>query len=287
MSKVPAPSTMAELRDYVTGGVTTVPEGYGKFDITHNLLKSQFKEIQLYMYDTIYNIKDRLCRIAGTRIEYMKLYLNGSVLLDNDNATLISYNAKPIGDYIHIVDSDTFSTAANGAYEDVSQVEKYVMSEDEYNKRGNSVRAWKQQQKALREQQERDGTVPVTVSRTGLQANDTEFGLEHEEQIRQRIHIGDRCSVSPGDRRGVVRYIGTVPQLHIPEFIWIGIELDEPVGKHDGSVGGHKYFNARDKCGTFVKAFAVKTGDYPERDPFDSDNEDDNETKQNELMDEL
>lgn len=44
--------------------------------------------------------------------------------------------------------------------------------------------------------------------------------------------IGDRCLVEPGDRRGIVKFVGHADTL-APGF-WIGIEYDEPLGKHDG-----------------------------------------------------
>lgn len=41
---------------------------------------------------------------------------------------------------LHIVDTDPTSLSANGWLEDTSKVEKYVMSEDDYNKRDNTYR---------------------------------------------------------------------------------------------------------------------------------------------------
>jgi dynactin complex subunit len=34
---------------------------------------------------------------------------------------------------------------------------------------------------------------------------------------------------------------------------WIGVELTRPIGKHNGSVRGKKYFQAEEKHGTFVQ----------------------------------
>lgn len=277
-------STMADLRDYVTAGTTTVPDGYAKFDIRHNLLSAQFKEIQLSLYDTISDIKDRLSRIAGTNIQYMTLKLNNQIELSDDHATLLQYTPNITGDTIYIIDSDPYSNARNGAYEDTSQVQKYVMSDDEYNKRENSVRAFKQAQKLKRQQDEAAGLITPSITKYNMstQQRDSEYGLESDADIRQRIHINDRCNVSPGDRRGTVKYIGYVPELLIPDYVWIGVELDEPVGKHNGIISGKRYFTCNSNCGTFVKSYAVKIGDYPERDPFDDDNDNDIvETKQN------
>lgn len=44
--------------------------------------------------------------------------------------------------------------------------------------------------------------------------------------------VGDRCEVDPGAKRGVVKYMGRAESL-APGF-WVGIQYDEPLGKHDG-----------------------------------------------------
>lgn len=44
---------------------------------------------------------------------------------------------------IHITDSDPGSLSANGWLEDTSLVEKYVMSDADYDKREKSYRKWK------------------------------------------------------------------------------------------------------------------------------------------------
>lgn len=46
------------------------------------------------------------------------------------------------------------------------------------------------------------------------------------------IKIGDRCEVEPGAKRGVVKYVGRAESI-APGF-WVGVQYDEPLGKHDG-----------------------------------------------------
>ena len=63
----------------------------------------------------------------------------------------------------------------------------------------------------------------------------------------------------------------TVPLLG--ECLWIGVQLDEPVGKHDGIIKGKRYFQANHHAGIFAKPSAVRTGDFPEVDPFADEDE--------------
>merc|ERR1711939_1060205 len=62
-----------------------------------------------------------------------------------DTETLAAYG--PQENYtIHVKDSS--GTAVMGEFDDVSKVEKYVMSEDAYNQRDDTFRKFKQQQMA-------------------------------------------------------------------------------------------------------------------------------------------
>ncbi|XP_076183086.1 cytoplasmic linker protein 190 isoform X2 [Ptiloglossa arizonensis] len=75
--------------------------------------------------------------------------------------------------------------------------------------------------------------------------------------VSQRdLKIGERVIVSSsqGSKTGVLRYLG------ITEFApgeWCGVELDEPIGKNDGSVGDKRYFECRPKYGLFAPAHKV------------------------------
>ena len=44
-----------------------------------------------------------------------------------------------------------------------------------------------------------------------------------------------RCELGTNEspRRGIVLHVGTV---NYSEGIWVGVKLDEPTGKHDGTV---------------------------------------------------
>ncbi len=65
--------------------------------------------------------------------------------------------------------------------------------------------------------------------------------------------LGSIVTIPQG--RGVVRFSGAT------EFAlgrWIGVELDEPNGKNDGSVGGVFYFACKLHHGVFVRQSQIK-----------------------------
>ena len=44
--------------------------------------------------------------------------------------------------------------------------------------------------------------------------------------------VGDRCEVEPGAKRGTVKFVGRAEALG--RGFWVGLQYDEPLGKHDG-----------------------------------------------------
>uniref|UniRef100_A0A3P8QJ45 Kinesin family member 13Ba n=1 Tax=Astatotilapia calliptera TaxID=8154 RepID=A0A3P8QJ45_ASTCA len=52
------------------------------------------------------------------------------------------------------------------------------------------------------------------------------------------------------NKAGTVRYIGVT---QFAEGVWVGVELDTPVGKNDGSVGGQRYFHCKPGYGVLVR----------------------------------
>ncbi|EEC11420.1 CAP-Gly domain-containing linker protein, putative [Ixodes scapularis] len=70
------------------------------------------------------------------------------------------------------------------------------------------------------------------------------------------LRVGDRVIVnaSSGMKAGTLRFMGPT------EFAtgqWAGVELDEPVGKNDGSVAGKKYFRCPARHGLFAPLHKV------------------------------
>jgi len=75
------------------------------------------------------------------------------------------------------------------------------------------------------------------------------------------IYIGMRVIVQ-GSRRGTCRYLG---RTLFAKDDWVGVELDQPLGKHDGTVEGKRYFTcARPNTGIFVRAADVEIEDDQE-----------------------
>jgi len=74
----------------------------------------------------------------------------------------------------------------------------------------------------------RAGSPAGSVTEVGGPSDQTDTGL--------RIRIGDRVKVS-GSKIGFVRYIGPA---EFAKGVWAGIELDERLGKNDGSVGSKR-----------------------------------------------
>ncbi|XP_066259078.1 kinesin-like protein KIF13A isoform X2 [Euwallacea similis] len=69
--------------------------------------------------------------------------------------------------------------------------------------------------------------------------------------VPEWVVLGESVLIRPYNSSGVVAYIGGT------EFAsgnWIGVELDAPKGKNDGSVGGVRYFTCKPKHGMFVRA---------------------------------
>ena len=48
---------------------------------------------------------------------------------------------------------------------------------------------------------------------------------------------------------GTVAFVGTVS---FADGIWVGVNLDTPFGKNDGSVEGVKYFEAKPDCAKYL-----------------------------------
>ncbi|KAL8138084.1 hypothetical protein V2J09_004085, partial [Rumex salicifolius] len=224
--------------------------------VTHSNIKSFNADIRFSLQTTVGSAKEKLWKKTGTSVDSMRLELY------DDSGTKIADlfdDAKPLGFYspfdgyrLHIIDLDPSSVTSGGWLEDTSLVEKYTISDEAYEKRDGTFRKFK----------ERFGH--QNSASDGVKIEDS-----HMEDLCVDIKVGDRCKVEPGDKRGVVKYVGRAENLG--SGFWVGVEYDEPLGKHDGMVKGKRFFECPRLHGTMVRSDKVKVGDYPEHDPFEED----------------
>lgn len=214
---------------------------------------------------TIRDLKDKLVLVSGASVETMRLSLrsrDGSKLvaaLDDDKKILGSYPVEN-GLFLDIVDP----TITVDEFNDVSKVEKFEISKDEYEKREDSVAAFKRRNKLGRFGEADPAAAKAAEEEAAQKA-------AAEERLAAGMVVGNRCQVAVPKapvRRGMVAFNGTT---HFKPGIWIGIKYDEPVGKNDGSVDGHRYFDCPPKYGGFVKPVSVTVGDFPEEDFSDDE----------------
>jgi len=204
------------------------------------------------LHTTVGQLKTKLEFITGIPVKNQSISLFNS---DNDTAAVaaLSDESKELGFYgvrdfqfLKVVDTNP-STSFTGRLTDVSQVEKFELTQEAYAQRQDSVLAYKQRNKVGRFAPEID-----------LEEK------ERETTTAADILVGSRCQVASTeaglDKRGTVRFSGPT------EFAaghWVGIEYDEPMGKNDGSVQGERYFSCRPNYGVFVRPGVVQIGDFP------------------------
>ncbi|XP_076011532.1 kinesin-like protein KIF13B isoform X2 [Genypterus blacodes] len=71
----------------------------------------------------------------------------------------------------------------------------------------------------------------------------------HDDVLPDWLTEGAHVTVG-SNKAGTVRYVGLT---QFAEGVWVGVELDTPVGKNDGSVGGHRYFHCKPGYGVLVR----------------------------------
>eukprot|EP01134_Creolimax_fragrantissima_P003406 CFRG3406T1 len=89
------------------------------------------------------------------------------------------------------------------------------------------------------------------ASPTGVAAG----GLENSH-----IELGSRVEVS--GKSGVLRFVG---EIKAKPGVWAGVELDEPLGKNDGSVKNDRYFRCMPNHGLFCPATKLVILETPNR----------------------
>lgn len=224
-----------------------------KVNVRHARTGGFVPEKRYALGTTISAIKANLATHFPCPADKMRLSL---VDLDGDMLDGDMQDDKPLGYYqcqdgftIDVVDLQ--ERAAITDFSDVSTVDKVTISEETYSKREESGRVFRERM--------------VAAQRARMAAQGVEVPVElHQDSYKaaaEHIQVNDRCKVSPGDRLGIVKYVGRIAPLK-PGF-WIGVEFDEPVGKNDGTAGGIRIFPCQALHGGFLRPDQVEVGDFP------------------------
>eukprot|EP00164_Ancoracysta_twista_P000846 GFYU01001116.1.p1 GENE.GFYU01001116.1~~GFYU01001116.1.p1 ORF type:complete len:299 (+),score=94.15 GFYU01001116.1:109-897(+) len=251
-------SDMEALRQYVEAPKNTFyAQDTVAITVSHNLLERKVIELRVDLHMTVGDLKYKLHKQCGSLTSFMHLVLRAGGMdigVMDDESKKLGFYGLQTGHEIHIIDNDPHSLALGGGLEDVSLVEKFELTEEQYDQRENTLRAYKK--KMLKED-------PNFVF---FPKKKDENAPPPGEESVAGMKVGDRCECHPGDRRGTVMYVGEVEG--IAPGHWVGVKFDEPLGKNDGSVKGVKYFECPPSYGGFVRGENCVVGDYPEKDMF-------------------
>ncbi|KYQ90814.1 tubulin folding cofactor B [Tieghemostelium lacteum] len=239
------------LRSYILGTEEQnihkqkAPEGNVRLEITHSVLSDQllgannFKNFPLTL--SIKEFKEKLHRFAGTDTKWMHLQFRSGpdrdiikdIDLNQEESVTLDSLSLVDGMNIHIIDKDPNQYIMELV--DTSKAEKVKMSDAEYDLRENTVKKQLEKQKLeqqqLKEQQE--------IS---------------DNQEPSHLKVGEKCLVKSDDsstRLGIIAFIG---QTEFSSGYWVGVILNQPLGKNDGSVKGKSYFSCQPNYGCFVRA---------------------------------
>ncbi len=269
---IPDAETLKEVKDYVLGESQGLAQGAYTvlLHVSHSNLKTtRFNELRLDLRMTISELKEKLYRHCGTRVDAMSVLLRetgtGRVLAElGDNSAKLGFYSPKNGQTLYIVDSDPHSASAGGWLENTDLVEKYAISEESYNKRENTYRKFRE------EKRKTDPTWSATADLRGGKTDPADLDDSKPPVVR----VGQRAEIFPGGRRAEVMFVGA-GLTGMPAGWWVGVKYDEPVGKNDGQVKGVRYFTADKGYGGMVRPSKVKVGDFPPRVDHGLDEEDD------------
>jgi len=170
--------------------------------------------------------------------------------LSDEARTLASYGPT---DYmtIRVDTTDPTIKARAGQFTDVSLVDKFELTEEEYDKRSGEQPTSAPLTSALASLTRPDRLSPPRTAADTVRS----FKLRHqlgrfapsvsdtasvfsEADVPAELAPGARCEVSLSDelsRRGTVRFVGPTAFGQADASVWVGVEWDEPVGKNDGA----------------------------------------------------
>jgi len=146
-------------QQYVTAGDATqysnLHEDTLMLDLTHSNLIQRHIEIRFDKHTTVSTLRDKIHQQTGTppHFQHLQLISGGQIFAqippNQETNRMLGYYSLSHGMTCHCVDIDPHSNSKNGGYEDVSLVKRYVMSDEDYNKRKGTIRDWGRKKKEL------------------------------------------------------------------------------------------------------------------------------------------
>ena len=200
--------------------------------VTHSLHKQLVGEKRVSPDMSVDRLKELLYPVTGTSPSNMRLWLDGSVLEGHGTLAQLGLQKDSV---VHVQDMCPRANALAGIQ---AEGPKYVMSDEKYDALPNSMRKFLEKHRVSKEPE------------------------AEEEPLEDLPSVGERCQANGSEiHRGEIAFVGSVEGK---TGIWVGIRLDEPVGKNDGSVGGKRYFDAPGaQYGLFCRPNDVQTGEFP------------------------
>lgn len=241
-----------------------------QLNATHSNLKQYVMELRLDLHTSIAEVKRKLYTHNGTSIAHMELHLRDggqTIAIMADDARPLGYYGARNGMEVHVVDTDPHSLSRNGGLDDVTQIEKFRMTDEAYDARPNTLRAFKKKKQA---EDPNFRLTPEARARAAARAEALAPEAYASPACVDGIAVGARVEIRPGARRGIVAWVGTGVSSLAAGY-WVGVRLDEPLGRGDGSRGGVVYFECPDKYGAFVRPNFVSVGEYPPSDDITAD----------------
>jgi tubulin-folding cofactor B len=230
---------------------------------------------------TVERVKERLKLHIGTPVDHQRIILkdSGRVVCElTDNKKMLGFYSVVSGNELHVIDTDPFSLSRGGGLTDVTLVEKYRMTEEDYDKRKNTLRQHIREKKAADPnwKPKMPGMTSMGKDGAGFQSmeGDGEPPAEPEPvgiETVEGIAIGNRCEIQPGARRGEVMFVGEHEALK--GGYWVGVKLDEPLGMNNGTVKGQVLFECGENYGSIVRGKNVQVGDFPDAFNLDTDSD--------------
>ena len=141
------------LRSYITAKDATqyqdVHPSTVLLDLTHSNLIQRHIEIRFDKHDTLDRLRQRIHQKTGTSpgFQHLQIKSAGQIVLEippsvEDHYPLGYFGLEHHGLEVHCVDLNPYSASRGGQYEDVSLVQKFELTDEEYNQRKGTLRDW-------------------------------------------------------------------------------------------------------------------------------------------------